>query len=67
MFLYDFNFLECEDAVIKVLEPYEMIMMNKVEETEPEVEAKKKFKCLYKGCEKSYSTSQHLTVSSIWL
>lgn len=22
----------------------------------------KKFKCLYKGCEKFYSTSQHLTV-----
>uniref|UniRef100_A0AAR5PPM9 C2H2-type domain-containing protein n=1 Tax=Dendroctonus ponderosae TaxID=77166 RepID=A0AAR5PPM9_DENPD len=51
---------EAEDGILK-LEPYEMIMLDDVEGCKP-VEAPKKFKCLYKGCENFYSTSKLLTV-----
>ncbi|KAL1509228.1 hypothetical protein ABEB36_003997 [Hypothenemus hampei] len=51
-----------EDEIVNILEPYEMAMVNDVQEDKQIVEKTKKFKCLYQGCEKSYSTSQHLTV-----
>ncbi|XP_066146471.1 zinc finger protein 143-like [Euwallacea fornicatus] len=43
-------------------DPIEMIMINNLEDPNPVRDKIKKYKCLYKGCEKVYSSSQHLTV-----
>ncbi|XP_050299943.1 zinc finger protein 143-like [Anthonomus grandis grandis] len=44
------------------IQPIEMVMVDTLEDAEGQVVANTEFKCLYKGCEKRYATSNHLSI-----